>query len=641
MFARLASPAVPAVAWHPLRLARPAGPVAISVEARVPPGRAASPVILAGEGPGSGRTGGPAGGGSDGRAALAPETSLTATLSAWPAVFLAAWTAGFAAGLVRLAVRRRRARRAVRGAEPVTDPAVLTLWQACRAGRGPRARLLRTPAGIGPGTWGVWRPAVLLPPEALALPRADLRCVLLHEAAHLRRRDAAFGAAVSLLCVVHWFNPAAWWAAAGWRAAREEACDAAALDALAPADRPAYGRLVLRFTTSFPRPACAAPILGAGFGAPPVARRVMMIASHEPPTRRRRLAAAVALVACAALGLTAAGPPDADVPPTESPAGSTPPPVAENPPAGGTPAEEPAGGDAEAIPTPCYVTGPVRDARTGDPLTNTADGRPIRVVATAPGGFRAVGDLNDEGTFRIRVPRARVRLTTDPPLPLVGTQDTADETDAIGAVHVFGPDQVGQIATLVVLPTWPTGAQPVPEERDAVAAVEALGGSVELDDAGRVVEINFAPWWRTGWGWSDGPDGPRENAVSFTTGADVAPLLGRFPHLRHVEAQGRQITDAGLAAASPLPELRSLTLAGSGSEEAFTVEGLRTLFAAAPKLETIVVDERGPAFEEVLAESDSLRRAIFIGPPPNDGSGDGFTQREVRFPRGDAADAAP
>ena len=53
------------------------------------------------------------------------------------------------------------------------------------------------------------------------------------------------------------------------------------------------------------------------------------------------------------------------------------------------------------------------------------------------------------------------------------------------------------------------------------------------------------------------------------------------------------------------------------------------------------MDERGPAFEAALAESDSLRRAIFIGPPPNDGSGDGYTQREVRFPRDTAADAAP
>ena len=137
--------------------------------------------------------------------------------------------------------------------------------------------------------------------------------------------------------------------------------------------------------------------------------------------------------------------------------------------------------------------------------------------------------MNEEGTFRIRVPRTRVRLTTDPPLPLVGTQDTADETDATGAVYVFKPNQVGQIATLVVLPTWPTRPQPAPEERDAVAAVEALGGSVELDDAGRVVEVNFAPRWRSGWWWSDGPDGPKENAVSFTTEADVAPLLGRFP----------------------------------------------------------------------------------------------------------------
>ena len=156
--------------------------------------------------------------------------------------------------------------------------------------------------------------------------------------------------------------------------------------------------------------------------------------------------------------------------------------------------------------------------------------------------------------------------------------------------------------TLAVLPTWPAGPQPVPEERDAVAAVEALGGSVELDDAGRVVEVNLTPWWRYRLGVVGRTGRAARSAVAFTTEADAAPLLGRFPHLRHVEAQGRQITDAGLAAAGPLPELRAFTLASPGSETAFTVEGLKTLLAAAPNLEVIVVDERGPAFEEALAE---------------------------------------
>ena len=32
------------------------------------------------------------------------------------------------------------------------------------------------------------------------------------------------------------------------------------------------------------------------------------------------------------------------------------------------------------------------DARTGAALTVTADGRPMKVVATTPGGFRAVGE---------------------------------------------------------------------------------------------------------------------------------------------------------------------------------------------------------------------------------------------------------
>ena len=285
---------------------------------------------------------------------------------------------------------------------------------------------------------------------------------------------------------------------------------------------------------------------------------------------------------------------------------------------------------------PCWIGGSLTDARTGKPLALTADGRPMKVVATSPGGFRAVGDVDgEEGRFRLRVPRSRVRVTTDPPLPLVGTQNTADSTDATGAVYAFGPEQVGQSTVLAVLPTWETRPQPHPEERDAVAAVEALGRSVELDDAGRVVEINLTSDWRY-WRWSDEK---LESAVAFSTEADAAPLLGRFPHLREVHAQKRQLTDAGLAAAGPLPELRVFNLSGKYSEEAFTVEGLRTLLAAAPKLEYLGLKYHGPEFERVLRENrpPSLEMADFMN-PPEDKLNTKYPYRRLEFPAGGDAD---
>ena len=634
VFVRLALPAVPQVGWHPLAALRSDAPPtvrAIAAPRRSLPENPAAPD----------RT--------DERAEAPPGSRGFPTSPAVPAptvtlprFLLVAWAAGCAICLTRFGLRWRRLLSMAGRCPEVTDPAALEVWNRCRAEAGVRrgVRLHAAPPGWGAATGGCVRPTAFVSSDLLAGPSADLRTIFLHELAHVRRFDVPADRLVSLLCCAHWFNPAAWWAAARWRAARESACDDAVLARLTPADRPAYGRLVLRVSLdASSRRERAAPTFGVGFGASPLPERIAVIASHTPPTRRRRLASAAAFAALAAVGLTAAGPPDAapDARPAEPFADPAPPPAEA---AGGNAvAEEPAGVDADAVRLPCYVTGGVRDARTGEPLTNTGDGRPIRVVATAPGGFRAVGDMNEEGTFRIRVPRTRVRLTTDPPLPLVGTQDTADETDATGAIHVFTPDQVGQIATLIVLPTWPTGPEPVPEERDAVAAVKALGGSVELNDSGRVVEVTFIPKWRSGWGWSDGPNGPFENAVPFTTEADVAPLLGRFPHLREVNAQKRQITDAGLAASGPLPELRSFGLFGESSEEAFTAEGLRILFAAAPKLEYLGLEDRGPEFERVVrdARPESLTAVEFIG-PPEDGSNVGYSSRRLTFPADDAAE---
>jgi len=79
------------------------------------------------------------------------------------------------------------------------------------------------------GTWGITRPKVLLPADALEWPADRIRIVLAHELAHVRRGDWIVQMAVELLCAAYWFNPLVWLAARRLRLESEQACDDAVL----------------------------------------------------------------------------------------------------------------------------------------------------------------------------------------------------------------------------------------------------------------------------------------------------------------------------------------------------------------------------------------------------------------------------
>ena len=74
-------------------------------------------------------------------------------------------------------------------------------------------------------TCGVTRPVILLPCAALTWDVSRMRVVLLHELAHIRRRDCLMHCVAQAALALHWCNPLMWMALARLRAERERACD--------------------------------------------------------------------------------------------------------------------------------------------------------------------------------------------------------------------------------------------------------------------------------------------------------------------------------------------------------------------------------------------------------------------------------
>jgi beta-lactamase regulating signal transducer with metallopeptidase domain len=102
-----------------------------------------------------------------------------------------------------------------------------TLLESCRRQLGIQRSVSVRCAAIGsPAICGVRRPVVLIPPVlAEKLRGAEMRSVLLHELAHVKRGDLWINQVQILLQIAYWYNPLVWLANARIRRAREQAVD--------------------------------------------------------------------------------------------------------------------------------------------------------------------------------------------------------------------------------------------------------------------------------------------------------------------------------------------------------------------------------------------------------------------------------
>jgi len=136
-----------------------------------------------------------------------------------------AWLAGLVVLTARLLAGLAGLRRVRARATPVADERLVPMLRAAKAElRVTRpVRLLFDDAPVG--TWGVWRPCIVVPAAAAAWDDERVRAVLAHELAHVQRFDWPVQLAAEALCAAFWFNPLAWLVARRLREEGERACD--------------------------------------------------------------------------------------------------------------------------------------------------------------------------------------------------------------------------------------------------------------------------------------------------------------------------------------------------------------------------------------------------------------------------------
>lgn len=168
---------------------------------------------------------------------------------------------------------------------------------AGRLGLGRCPPVLLVPGAVPPMVWGGVRGLRLLFPAAL-LGRLDgeqRASLLLHELAHVRRRDHWVRWLELIVVPLYWWHPVVWWAKRELHEAEEQCCDAWVVWAL-PGPGRTYALALLQALAFCAKVRSPLPAAASGVGqVPHLRRRLTMIVQGKTPRALSRAGAFVVL----------------------------------------------------------------------------------------------------------------------------------------------------------------------------------------------------------------------------------------------------------------------------------------------------------------------------------------------------------
>jgi beta-lactamase regulating signal transducer with metallopeptidase domain len=248
---------------------------------------------------------------------------------AWPWL-LALWLAGSLGLLAIEGVRLGRLARCVRRGRPADIGLERRVTTLCARLEMRPVAVRVVPGGAPPAVWCFGRPQVLWPEHlGAAAPDLCVDALLLHELAHVKRRDHIVGWIELVAGVVWWWNPLFWYVRSALREQAELACDAWVISTL-PNGRRAYAESLLVLSGAAPQRASMAVVGVRASSRRILERRLVMIMQGRAPLRLTRVGlVSLALAAALVLPGWAAS---QDPPPLPPPPPPAPVAVPQNPP---------------------------------------------------------------------------------------------------------------------------------------------------------------------------------------------------------------------------------------------------------------------------------------------------------------------
>jgi bla regulator protein blaR1 len=180
-----------------------------------------------------------------------------------------------------------RLKRLIKASLVVNDNSTIKLLEECKLMMNIKGNIvlsesleIRSPMVVG-----ATNPQIVLPTGLIGdFSNEDLRFILLHELAHLKRKDLYINWVTAFLQIMHWFNPVIWYAFYQMRQDREVACDAYVLSVLKLDEYKNYGTAIITFLERSSYLGYDYTIARLSSGKGHIKKRMAMIASYRKST---------------------------------------------------------------------------------------------------------------------------------------------------------------------------------------------------------------------------------------------------------------------------------------------------------------------------------------------------------------------
>lgn len=156
-----------------------------------------------------------------------------------------------------------------------------------------------------PSLMGIVKPKLLIPDYLTEkLSAEEFKYIFLHELSHLKRKDILVNWILTLIQIIHWFNPFIWYAFYKMRNDCEVACDSLAISFLEQEERKKYGLTIIHLLEFMKKDNWVLGMTGMLNNKSNIKRRISMISMFRKKSFKYTAAAIIIFIIIGGVTLT-------------------------------------------------------------------------------------------------------------------------------------------------------------------------------------------------------------------------------------------------------------------------------------------------------------------------------------------------